>query len=78
MAQGMRKGKKLQRKGQLFLCNRRLLLKERPKRDFRLQVFYESVFPGPLSIPLRQFQILRINFVFIAGVFDNGEKLLPM
>ncbi len=40
--------------------------------------FHESVFPGPLSIPLRQFQILRINFVFIAGVIDYGEMLLPM
>jgi hypothetical protein len=39
MAQGMRKGKKLDRKGQLFLCIIRL------KRDFRLQVFQESVFP---------------------------------
>ncbi len=52
------------------------------KRDFRLQVFYESVSPWSLSILLGPFRIstnihgdIR-NFVIIAGVVDTGDSAL--
>jgi|688.fasta_scaffold1711435_1 hypothetical protein len=59
----------------------RFFLKESDTK-FSASFFHGSVYPGPMSIPLRQFQIctkIRVdihNFEFIAGVADTDEHTM--
>jgi hypothetical protein len=65
----------------VFMYNRSSNPLNESDTRFSSSCFHESISPGPLSIPIGQFEFLRklaeifATFVFISGVNNTGDKL---